>query len=312
MFNSIVDETDDWEHLSWSFKLRNFINPDTTAYLAIDNAYKQGGFNNLIPGLLALEPIFPQLGPVADEMLQFDEETSTAFEIGVKGTALEARLNYSVAVFYQTFDDHQIAQPTAVEALKTPLGDLNALMAAQLTNAEEVVTQGIETEMFYIINEYWDLGFRAAWFDATIEQWDFRFCGSGEESSSDQLLCPADSGDPLNSLPPINTNLQLGYTRPLSMNWVFDSRLNWTWRSEPRGGIEFEQFKTDKNIIGLSLGLTSPTNGLSLRLWGKNLTDEDLNVDPVARTDGTPLLPAPFGGRYYPGREYGLTATYNF
>lgn len=311
-FNSIVDETDDWEHLSWSFKLRHFLNPDTTAYLAVDNAYKQGGFNNLIPGLLALEPFFPQLGPVAEEMLQFDEETSTAVELGVKGTALNARLNYSLAIFYQEFEDHQIAQPSAVEALKTPLGDLNALMAAQLTNAEEVVTQGIEAEMFYLIGDTWDASLRATWFDATVEQWDFRFCGAGEESSPDQLFCPAESGDALNNLPPLSTNFQLGHTQPLSDDWIFYGRFNWTWRSEPNGGIEFEQFKTDKNIFGLSVGMNSPTHGVDIRLWGKNLTDEDLNVDPTLRTDGTEGFPMPFGGRYYPGRQYGLTLNYSF
>jgi iron complex outermembrane receptor protein len=182
IFNSVVDATDDWEHPSWSIKLRYFHDPNTTAYLAIDNAYKQGGFNNLIPGVLALEPILPFTGDIADNMLMFDEETSTAFELGIKGNALDARFSYSLAVFYQEFDDHQIAQPGEVEALMTPLGDLNALMAAQLTNAEEVVTQGVEAELFYLLGDNWDLGFRFAWFDAYIEEWSYRYCAAGEEA----------------------------------------------------------------------------------------------------------------------------------
>jgi outer membrane receptor protein involved in Fe transport len=308
----VVDATDDWEHPSWSIKLRHFIDDDTTAYLAIDNAYKQGGFNNLIPGLLTLEPFFPRLGDVAREMLMFDEETSTAFEIGIKGSAVASRLNYSLAVFYQEFEDHQIAQPAAVEALVTPLGDLNALMAAQLVNAEEVVTRGVELELFYLPAQYWDVGLRLSYFDATVEQWDFRFCGAGEEDAPDQLFCPADSGDPLNSLPPLSTNFQLGHARPLVNGWGLYGRVNWTWRSEPNGGIEFEQFKTDKSILGLSVGVNSPGLGVDLRVWGKNLTDTDLNVDPSERTDGTEGLPAPLGGRYYPGRQYGLTLNYTF
>jgi iron complex outermembrane receptor protein len=312
IFNSVVDATDDWEHPSWSLKLRYFHDANTTAYLAIDNAYKQGGFNNLIPGLLALENIFPITGDIADEMLMFDEEVSTAFEVGVKGTALDSRLSYSVAVFYQEFEDHQIAQPTEVEALKTGLGDLNALMAAQLTNAEEVVTQGVETELFYLLGKRWDLGFRFAWFDAYVEEWTYRFCAGGEEDSPNQLLCPADSGDALNNLPPFNTNTQLGYTRPLSGGWGFYGRLNWTWRSEPNGGIQFEQYKTDQNVFDLTLGMNSPARGLDLRLWGKNLTEQDRNVDPGRRTDGTEGFEQPFGGRYFPGRQYGLTVNYQF
>jgi len=311
-FNSIVDGKEDWEHPSWSIKLRNYINPQTTAYLAIDHAYKQGGFNNLIPGFLALEPVFPQFGDVGRAFLQFDEETSTAFEIGVKGTALESRLNYNLAIFYQEFEDHQITQPAGVEALMTPLGDLNALFANQLTNAEEVVTTGVEMELFYLIGDSWDVGLRTSYFDATIEEWSTRFCAAGEEDSPDQLYCPADSGEPLNSLPPLSTNFQLGHTRPLTADLAFYGRLNWTWRSEPNGGIEFEQYKTDKHVYGLTLGLRSLSSGLDVRLWGKNLTDEDLNVDPTERSDGTPGLPEPLNGRYYPGREYGLTVNYSF
>ena len=312
VFNSVVDQTDDWEHPSWSIKLRYFYDADTTAYVAIDNAYKQGGFNNLIPGMQALGPILPVAGDIAENMLMFEEETSTAFEIGVKGTALESRLSYSLAAFYQEFDDHQVAQPAAVEALKTPLGDLNALMAAQLTNAEEVVTQGVEAELFYLLGENWDVGFRFAWFDAYVEEWTYRFCPGGDEQSPDQLFCPAESGDSLNNLPPINTNFQLGYARPFAQDWGFYSRLSWTWRSEPNGGVQYEQFKTDQDVIDLSLGLNSPTRGVDVRLWGKNLTNQDRNVDPTRRTDGTEGFTQPFGGRYFPGRQFGMTVTYNF
>jgi len=310
--DSIVDANNDWEHLSWSLKLRHFINPQTTAYLAIDNASKQGGFNNLVPGMLALEPVFPQFGDVSRAMLEFDEETSTAFEIGLKGAALDSRLNYSLALFYQTFDDHQITQSGAVEALMTPLGDLNALFANQLVNAEEVLTRGVELELFYLLGERWDMTLRASYSDATIEEWNLRFCPPGDEASPDQLLCPAESGEALNNVPPLSTNFQLGYNRPLTADWVLYGRLNWTWQSEPNGGIQFEQFKEDKSIVGLSLGLRSPAAGLDLRLWGKNLTDEDLNVDPFLLSDVDPSLPQTLRGRFHRGREYGLTLNYTF
>jgi hypothetical protein len=125
-------------------------------------------------------------------------------------------------------------------------------------------------------------------------------------------LCPADSGDPLNNLPPVNSNFQVGYTRPLSQDWGVYSRLSWTWRSDPNGGIRFEQFKTDQNVFDLTLGLNSPTRGLDFRLWGKNLTNQDQNVDPGQRSDGTENFPQPYSGRYFPGRQFGLTVTYAF
>jgi len=308
---SNVDDDVSYDHVSWSFKLLHYISQDMTAYLAVDNAYKQGGFNNLVPGFVALSVIFPEFREAGERMLMFDEEKSTAVEIGLKGTALDDRMSYSVDVFYQEFDNHQLLQPTEVEALKTPVGDLNALFNAQLTNAEDIASRGVEFEMNYLLAEYWDLGWRGTYFDAEIEKWTFRFCAGGEETSPDQLLCPLSGGEPLNSLPQWNSNFQLGFNRPLMGAWSFSGRLNWSWRSAPNYTRQTSDFSDSKNLLGLTLGFHS-TAGYDIRLWGKNLTDEDLNVDPALRTDGDPSLPQPYGGRYFPGREYGITLSYSF
>ncbi len=311
-FNSVVDDDVSYADWSWSIKLRHFLNENTTTYLAIDSARKQGGFNNLIPGLLVLSEIFPQYEDIALQMLRFDEEYSTSFEVGIKGNALDGRLSYSAALFYQEFEDHQIMQPGGVEFLKTPAGDFNSLFANQLTNADEVLTKGVEFEIAYLLGENWDLSWRLSYFDATIERWDYRFCGAGEEESPDQLLCPKGGGDPLNSLPPLNSNLQLGVVQPLSPTMGFYGRLNWSLQSPPNFTRETHDYAETKNIIGLTLGIRSESTGLDVRLWGKNLLDEVLVIDPTLRSDGDESLPQPFSGRYYPGREYGLTVSYDF
>lgn len=310
--NAVVDDDVSFDHVSWSIKLRHYLNENATAYIAVDNAYKQGGFNNLIPGFLALEPIFPQYIPFAEEMLQFDEETSTAFEVGLKGNTLEGALSYSFAVFYQQFDDHQITQPAGNEALKTPAADLNSLMANQLTNAEEVVTQGVEMEFNYLFGDSWDAVLRVSYFDATIEDWSFRLCEGGEESSPDQLLCPVGGGEPLNTLPQWNTNTQIGNVWPLTPTLFLYGRLNWSWQSSANYTRATSDFNESISTYGLSVGLRSEDTGLDVRLWGKNLTDEDYNIAPTQRTDGDPSLEQPYTGRYYPGRQYGLTLNYTF
>ncbi len=311
-FNSIVDDDVSYADWSWSIKLRHFLDQDTTTYLAIDSARKQGGFNNLIPGLLVLSEIFPQYEDVALRMLRFEEEFSTSFELGIKGNALDGRMSYSAAIFYQEFKDHQITQPGSVEALKTPVGDFNSLFANQLTNADEVLSKGIEFEVAYLLGENWDVNWRVSYFDATIEEWNYRFCEGGEEDSPDQLLCPKGGGDPLNNLPQWNSNLQLGVLQPLSPTMAFYGRLNWSLQSPPNYTRVTHDFAETKNIIGLTLGVRSQSTGIDVRLWGKNLTDEMLVIDPTLRSDGDESLPQPYSGRYYPGREYGLTISYDF
>jgi iron complex outermembrane recepter protein len=311
--NAVVDDDVSFDHVSWSIKLRHFLNQNTTAYLAVDNAYKQGGFNNLIPGFLPILPFIPEeLAVITEEMLMFDEETSTAIEVGIKGNVLEGRLGYNFAVFYQEFDDHQITQPAGTVALDVGVGNLNSLMANQLSNAEEVLTKGVEMELNYLFGESWDAQWRVSYFDATIEEWSFRFCEGGEESAPDQLLCPAGNGDPLNPLPQWTSNAQLGNTWSLSPTLFLYGRLNWSWQSSANYTRATSDFNESISTYGLSMGLRSTSTGLDVRLWGKNLSDEDYNIAPTRRTDGDTAFEQPFTGRYYPGRSYGLTLNYSF
>jgi hypothetical protein len=50
-----------------------------------------------------------------------------------------------------------------------------------------------------------------------------------------------------------------------------------------------------------------PNLGVELKLWAKNLTNEDLNINPVQFEDTQTLQ-----GMQYPGREFGFTAIYTF
>jgi iron complex outermembrane receptor protein len=310
--NAVIDDEESYDHLSWSLKLRHYFSENHTAYIAIDNASKRGGFNNLTPGAVLLEGIFPEIAAVGEQMLIFDQETSTAFEIGFKGLLADERLSYNLALFYQQFDDHQITQPLRAQALITPVGNLNALFQNQLTNADEVLTQGLELELNYLLAQYWDVGLRLAYFDATIEEWNFRFCGQGEEESSNQLFCPADSGDPLNALPQWSSNFQLGHSSPINTTTNLYGRLNWSWRAEPNFTSVTDDWDSPRSRFDLTLGLQFTELGLDVRLWGKNLENEDLNTNPIIRGEGDPSLPQPYSGAYYPGRQYGITLAYSF
>ena len=136
-----------------------------------------------------------------------------------------------------------------------------------------------------------------------------RFCGQGEETSPGQLYCPADSGDPLNTLPQWNSNFQLGYNRAINASLNFYGRFDWTWQSEANYTQVTDDWNEDKSRFDLSLGLQFVEYGLNLRVWGKNLTNEDFNINPVILVEGDP---DPYSGSYYRGREVGITLAYSF
>ncbi|NND68721.1 MAG: TonB-dependent receptor [Halioglobus sp.] len=305
----------EFDHVSWSVKLRNYITEDITAYLAVDHAFKQGGFNGLVAGVAALNETFglaipPAVAIAAEDTLDYDKETSDAIELGIKGKVLNDRVAFGVNIFYQQYDDHQVAQTNQTpDALG---GIFGSFFLAAIDNAEEVETVGIEANGSYLIGDHWDLTFRASYAEATVEEWSTRFCPSGENATPDQLYCPRGNGEELNNLPKINTNAQLGYTDTLDSGWELYSRATWTWQSAPANTNLTDDFSESKSFLGFSLGLRDADSGLDIRAWGKNLTDEHKNIDPGRKANGDPDLPFAFQGSFSPGRQLGVSVRYAF
>jgi outer membrane receptor protein involved in Fe transport len=95
------------------------------------------------------------------------------------------------------------------------------------------------------------------------------------------------------------------------------ARVNWTWQSKPARQIlgesqkpnvpDVSEFNEPKSLVDFSLSFIELGMGVEVKLWVKNITDEDLNIDPKQFANTQTLE-----GLQYPGREYGLTASYTF
>jgi len=309
-FQGNIDDDLDFDHLSWSLKLNYFADENTTFYAAIDNAYRQGGINSYVPAIAAVGVVLenPAIVETAEAFLEYDEEVSTAFEVGVKGNLLDNSMRYSLAVFYQEFDDHIIRQN---EATSEELAQLGALYTLVFVNAEEVVTQGAEFDVTYLISENWTVDFRSAYFDATVEEWNDRLCTHNDNNHIPGGFCPAESGSELAILPKLNTNTQLSYFDTLDNGWDFYSTLAWTWRSESAmNNNTTSRYDDPQNFLNLTVGMSNET--FSVAVWGKNLTDE-LNAQvPYETANGDPDLPGALTASHNPGLNYGITLGYKF
>ena len=289
-------------YVSWSAKLRYYANDELTTYIAADHGFKQGGINANLRDFVA----FPgPLGEAARSNLIVKDETSTALEIGVKGTMLDQSLQYGGAIFYQQFDDHQVVHTA-------PSGSgLDALFIFTQTNAEEALTQGIEFDVTWQLTENWRFANRLAYFEATAEDWSNHFCSTAEFQETGEIFCPQND-QPLNDLPQWNMNNRVFYDRGLGNGWNLYSNVSWTWQSGPNFTENTDKFDEDKSLIDASIGLYSAELGLDFRFWGKNLTDEDLNLNPNLLPNGDPALPDAFEGGFFRGLEYGVTVNYSF
>ena len=309
-FAGDIDEQLDFNHLSWSLKLKYFANENTTAYLALDNAYRQGGINSYIPAIDAVGEALGNeaIAATSQAFLEYDEEVSTALEFGLKGNLFDNRMRYSLAVFYQEFDDHIIRQNAA--QADSEIGALGALYTLVFVNAEDVVTKGFELDVAYALTDNLTIDFRSAYFDATVEEWVNRLCTSGDDDSNG-VFCPAESGSELANAPKLNTNTQLTYFGRLDSGWNYFANLAWVWRSESAMNSNItSRYDDPENLLNLTVGFNQ--GPLSFTVWGKNLTDELTIQTPDEVANGDPALPPALVVAPNAGRQFGLTFGYNF
>jgi len=108
-------------------------------YFTYAKGWKSGGFNESV---LTQEEAEEEFAEGLEEFVEFDPETSDAYEIGVKTQWFDRRVTFNVSAFLNLYDKIQV----------TALGvDRNGILSANITNAGKAKIQGfeIETSAFY-------------------------------------------------------------------------------------------------------------------------------------------------------------------
>jgi outer membrane receptor protein involved in Fe transport len=116
--------------------------PQVMVYLRIASGFVPGGPNDALPG-----------SPLPET---FHSSTTTNYEVGIKGAALDGRLNYDLDVFDVEWKDIQLV--AAVDGLYG------------LTNAGAARSRGIESAVSYVPTRGLSLSANAAYTDARLTQ----------------------------------------------------------------------------------------------------------------------------------------------
>ena len=304
--------------LTWDFA------DEWTAFTSVGVGFKSGGFNNFgseatvetyinefvvdyYNNVVSGEPTFSRLG-ITD---RFEEETSTAFELGTRGTMANGVVDVELAYFKTDVDDMQF-----FEFLVGPFGLLRVV-----SNIDEVSIDGFE------VGVNWDAS----------ERWDFYFAGSVIDSSIDANSARPDTvGNDSPYTPEWTANVGAQMREPINDTWTFVSNIDVvavgeTWfhtvQTEARPTLFTPIFQGFLDVIGvddlnsnLTIAQRDAYSLVNLRLgiesdnwrvtaFANNLFDESYLEE---------IIPAPeFGGSFiHPGanteRTAGIEAIYSF
>ncbi|MDO8862928.1 TonB-dependent receptor [Haliea sp. E1-2-M8] len=281
----------DYDDLSPMISLSYALGDDTNLYVKYSEAFKSGGFNVDFVSENALS-----------EGIDFDQETVDAWEIGLKGTALENRLRYNLVAFQMDFEDYQLNQFVQLE---------NNTSAITIRNAAEVSSRGLEAEVTWYPTNNLMLQAAMGYNDAEFDSFP------GGASVRNPAGLGADlAGNKLPDAPEWTSALAVQHNLPLAaLNADLVTRVDWTYSdsfyatednvSFARPGSSLVWGEVDSySLLNGRIGLEAES--WSAYLWGRNILDKEYDQAWTADFLGTVAN--------FPGdpRTYGVEVSYRF
>jgi len=227
------------------------VNDNLNLYASLSRGYKAGGFN-----LSALA--------ARDNATEFDEETATSIEFGLKSRFAQDTVLVNFAAFDTSLNDFQANSFTG--------------SSFQLVNAGEVTVRGLELETDWNPNPYFlgELGLTYL-LDAEYDSFENAPCNDLQELTGE---CPTGfqdlSGRQLAGAS--KTTVSLAGTVMFSVNGLNVALRNEGYfRSAFNTGADLDPRKVQDEyfLYNATLTVSPPREGWALQLWGKNLLQEE-------------------------------------
>jgi iron complex outermembrane receptor protein len=256
------DQEIDDDQVSGNLSLAYNLNDDSLVWGKIASGFRG-------PSIQGRDVAFGGVSTIADS------ETITSIEFGYKAQFLDDRARLNAAVYYYEIDDMQF---TAVG------GDGNNV---SLVNADSANASGMELDFQFLVNEYIDLTFGAAYVDTEIDdsKLEVATCGSGQCTPTDSTRLGADDnvlakidGNPFPNAPETTLSFTASFRYPTGRGEIF-AFTDWAYQGETNLFLyETQEYNTDDQFEGgLRAGYrrTSGTYDWEVAAYVRNITDEE-------------------------------------
>ena len=293
------------ESTTGSFKLGHYINDDVLIYASSETGYRRPS------STIAPTPILPSL-------TIFDEEESTMFEIGMKGTFMDGRLRLNAAYFDFDIEGFQSKwdNVTARTYTATGPGPTSQVMGGIFTNNDATIT-GIDIDYAYVVNENLTLG---GGYTANDSEYAAGSMGYANDPSYTGMAAAMRdvSGTPVNDAAESSLTFYLDHVVPASWGGERYTRYNLSWRDERTNAINPDLKIKALYLANIIVGWRSADEVWDASFFVKNITDDvDITNIQGYYSDYSILggdgLPSKFyAGNTNMGRQIGAQIVYNF
>ena len=264
-FPAPVKANDSWSDYTNKVTVRYQPNDDMMFYATFSQGYKSGAF-----------PSQANLPSVAATPV--DPETVDNYEVGMKSTWWDNRIEFNVTLYDMDYSDLQVFE-------------LNNRLLLVLSSAQ-AQSEGVDVDFNILLLDNLTLSTSYNYSDATYS--DFTSSGGAIYDGNDLVYAPNAA-----------FAVDLDYRYDIGSAGALDFNVSYNWKDDYYTSPSNAE-KTKQDAIGLlnaSIGWTSVDDSWLVSVWGKNLDDEtqiaSLIVDPTQITSESYMAP----------RTYGLTVT---
>jgi len=226
-------DDEDWDKVTPRLVIDYTFNQDLMVFVSASTGYKGGGFN-----LAAIDTTGDFMG---DTISAFDPETNTAYELGLKSTLLDGRLQFNGSVYYNDYDDLQVQTSTSGGII--------------ITNEAAAETQGLELELSYMPLSNLVLTANYAYLDAEFTE--------GELDGNDLAYAPENT-----------YSVSADYEMDISVGLV-NMYVMYNWQDDFYFDAANIVPEDSYGTLNAKLTYTPPSENWDLSLAGDNLTDEE-------------------------------------
>jgi len=305
-FTNLSRDEDKW---TFSGSLQWDATDNAMLYASVSTGFKGGGYDENYSNegefVRKANPVTGELtGEVREgtdaSVLNFDDETVVAYELGAKMGLLDGAAEVNVAIFRMEYDDLQVS---------SLVGDVY-----EVGNAGEAISQGVEIDGRWLLTERLTIGGSVAYLDGSYDDFKGATCTVPQTTDpANNPGCLRDDGSnievPLEAggqdltdetllfAPDWSANINAQYVMPLtaSMELITSVDVNYTDEFYSALDLDPSTVHDDATKVNARIALASLDDSWSVAIIGKNLTDEDTQMwkNDVPTTDSNSYFGIP-------------------
>jgi iron complex outermembrane receptor protein len=286
----VFRDQDSWSELTWRGTVSYQFSDAAYGYFTYARGFKSGAYNDQT-GTSGAAITAASARPT-------DPEIADSFEVGLKLDLLERRLRTDLTAFHVTYDD---AQRDLVAEFENAFG--GTFQETRFFNAAEVTAWGFEAEVTALVTERLRL-------KANLGYTDTEYVSFEADTDFDGVIDIDLSDRPVNRAPEWQWGLDLRYAIPtrtgtleLGGNVSYEDEAIFVYSNTDE---RFDGVSDDRTLVSASVTWTDASETWFVRLFGRNLTDEEYRVGEL------PVANLWSFASHGPPRTYGIEAGYSF